>query len=110
LGSPERDGSAAGEPGRAGLLVTVDGPEVSVADRGPGVEPGRLPELIERFRSPGGGTGIGLSLVHRVALAHRGALTVRARPGGGAVFVLRLAPARSRRRRDSGRADGPAGG
>ncbi|MET9054231.1 HAMP domain-containing sensor histidine kinase [Streptomyces bacillaris] len=110
LGSPERDGPAAGEPGRAGLLVTVDGPEVSVADRGPGVEPGRLPELIERFRSPGGGTGIGLSLVHRVALAHRGALTVRARPGGGAVFVLRLAPARSRRRRGSGRADGPAGG
>ncbi|MFJ7193393.1 sensor histidine kinase [Streptomyces bacillaris] len=104
-----RDGPAAGEPGRADLLVTVDGPEVSVADRGPGVEPGRLPELIERFRSPGGGTGIGLSLVHRVALAHRGALTVHARPGGGAVFVLRLAPARSRRRARAGRADRPAG-
>ncbi|MFJ3301377.1 sensor histidine kinase [Streptomyces bacillaris] len=104
-----RDGPAAGKPGRADLLVTVDGPEVSVADRGPGVEPGRLPELIERFRSPGGGTGIGLSLVHRVALAHRGALTVHARPGGGAVFVLRLAPARSRRRAGAGRADRSAG-
>ncbi|MEU3264861.1 sensor histidine kinase [Streptomyces bacillaris] len=103
------DGPAAGEPGRADLLVTVDGPEVSVADRGPGVEPGRLPELIERFRSPGGGTGIGLSLVHRVALAHRGALTVHARPGGGAVLVLRLAPARSPRRAGAGRADRPAG-
>ncbi|POG48522.1 two-component sensor histidine kinase [Streptomyces sp. ZL-24] len=102
-----RDGPAAGEPGRADLLVTVDGPEVSVADRGPGVEPGRLPELIERFRSPGGGTGIGLSLVHRVALAHRGALTVHARPAGGAVFVLRLAPARSPRR--AGGAGGQAG-
>ncbi|MFF8439068.1 sensor histidine kinase [Streptomyces bacillaris] len=111
-GSLDRDGRdspAAGEPGRADLLVTVDGPEVSVADRGPGVEPGRLPELIERFRSPGGGTGIGLSLVHRVALAHRGALTVHARPGGGAVFVLRLAPARSPRRAGAGRADRPAG-
>lgn len=105
-----RHGRRAGAIGRAELLVTVDGPEVSVADRGPGVEPGRLPELIERFRSPGGGTGIGLSLVHRVALAHRGALTVRARPGGGAVFVLRLAPTRSRRRAGTGRANRPAGG
>ncbi|MFB8293846.1 sensor histidine kinase [Streptomyces bacillaris] len=104
-----RDGPAAGKPGRADLLVTVDGPEVSVADRGPGVEPGRLPELIERFRSPGGGTGIGLSLVHRVALAHRGSLTVHARPGGGSVFVLRLAPARSPRRAGAGLADRPAG-
>ncbi|MYX11856.1 sensor histidine kinase [Streptomyces sp. SID8374] len=92
-------GERGGEPGGAELLVAVRGPEVSVADRGPGVEPGRLPELMERFRSPGGGTGIGLSLVHRVALAHRGGLTVHARTGGGAEFVLRLAPARSRRRR-----------
>ncbi|ARF70858.1 two-component sensor histidine kinase [Kitasatospora albolonga] len=99
LDNAVRHGRTPGEADRAELLVTVRGPEVSVADRGPGVEPGRLPELLERFRSPGGGTGIGLSLVHRVALAHRGTLTVRARPGGGAVFVLRLAPARSRRRR-----------
>ncbi len=104
-----RHGRTPGEPGGAELLVTVRGPEVSVADRGPGVEPGRLPELMERFRSPGGGTGIGLSLVRRVALAHRGGLTVRARTGGGAVFVLRLAPVRSRRRRagrDRGRRPG----
>ncbi|ALC31570.1 HAMP domain-containing sensor histidine kinase [Streptomyces sp. CFMR 7] len=109
LGRAERHAAEPGEPGRADLLVTVDGPEVSVADRGPGVEPGRLPELIERFRSPGGGTGIGLSLVHRVALAHRGALTVRARPGGGAVFVLRLAPPRSRRRAGAERVNRPTG-
>ncbi|WP_346429200.1 ATP-binding protein [Streptomyces sp. B27] len=72
---------------------------------------GRLPELIERFRSPGGGTGIGLSLVHRVALAHRGALTVHARPGGGAVFVLRPAhrPGRRGGRGRGGRTGRPAG-
>lgn len=57
---------------------------------------------MERFGSPGGGTGIGLSLVQRIAEAHRGSLTVRARPGGGAEFVLRLAPARSRRERRGG--------
>ncbi|MFF7256446.1 sensor histidine kinase [Streptomyces microflavus] len=99
LDNAVRHGRRPGEEGPADLLVAVHGPEVSVADRGPGVEPARLPELMERFRSPGGGTGIGLSLVHRVALAHRGGLTVRTRTGGGAVFVLRLAPARSRRRR-----------
>ncbi|MEW1613075.1 MULTISPECIES: HAMP domain-containing sensor histidine kinase [unclassified Streptomyces] len=99
LDNAVRHGRTPGSPERAELLVSVHGPEVSVADRGPGVEPGRLPELMERFRSPGGGTGIGLSLVHRVALAHRGGLTVRSRTGGGAVFVLRLAPARSRRKR-----------
>ncbi|MEV7309977.1 HAMP domain-containing sensor histidine kinase [Streptomyces microflavus] len=99
LDNAVRHGRRPGEEGPADLLVAVHGPEVSVADRGPGVEPARLPELMERFRSPGGGTGIGLSLVHRVALAHRGSLTVRTRTGGGAVFVLRLAPARSRRRR-----------
>ncbi|RPK69102.1 Sensor protein QseC [Streptomyces sp. ADI96-02] len=103
LDNAARHGRTPGAPGGADLLVSVLGPSVSVADRGPGVEPGRLPELMERFRSPGGGTGIGLSLVHRVATVHRGSLTVRARPGGGAVFVLRLAPGRSRRRRAGGR-------
>ncbi|WP_030592756.1 sensor histidine kinase [Streptomyces anulatus] len=105
LDNAVRHGRTPDVPDRADLLVTVRGPEVWVADRGPGVDPARLPELSERFSSPGGGTGIGLSLVRRVARAHRGTLTVRDRPGGGAEFVLRLAPARSRRglRRGAGR-------
>lgn len=102
LDNAVRHGGGPGAPDRAELLVTVRGPEVWVADRGPGVDPARLPELMERFGSPGGGTGIGLSLVRRIAEAHRGSLTVRARPGGGAEFVLRLAPARSRRERRRG--------
>ncbi|MFJ6513509.1 sensor histidine kinase [Streptomyces sp. NPDC091406] len=104
LDNAVRHGRAADAPDRAGLLVTVRGPEVWIADRGPGVDPDRLPELMERFSSPGGGTGIGLSLVRRIAEVHRGTLTVRARPGGGAEFVLRLAPDRSRpgRRRRGG--------
>lgn len=104
LDNAVRHGRDPGAPERAGLLVTVRGPEVWVADRGPGVDPARLPELTERFSSPGGGTGIGLSLVRRIAQAHRGSLTVRARPGGGAEFVLRLAPDRSRRGRGRGTA------
>ncbi len=104
LDNAVRHGRAPDAPDRAELLVTVRGPEVWVADRGPGVDPARLPELMERFSSPGGGTGIGLSLVRRIAEVHRGRLTVRARPGGGAEFVLRFAPDRSRpgRRRGGG--------
>ncbi|MER8012013.1 HAMP domain-containing sensor histidine kinase [Streptomyces sp. NPDC094149] len=74
------------------VRVVVRGPEVWVADRGPGIDPDQLPELLLRFRSPSGGTGIGLSLVQRIAVAHRGGITVRRRYGGGTVFVLRLAP------------------
>ncbi|MFH9215530.1 sensor histidine kinase [Streptomyces globisporus] len=104
LDNAVRHGRAVDAPDGAELVVTVRGPEVWVADRGPGVDPDRLPELMERFSSPGGGTGIGLSLVRRIAEVHRGNLTVWARPGGGAEFVLRLAPERSRpgRRRGGG--------
>ncbi|MFD8407459.1 ATP-binding protein [Streptomyces anulatus] len=35
-------------------------------------------------------TGTGLPLVRRIAEAHRGSLTVRAHPGGGAEFVLMI--------------------
>ncbi|MFI1189842.1 response regulator [Streptomyces californicus] len=87
----------------AGLRRKLGSPALVHTVRG--VDPARLPELTERFRSPGGGTGIGLSLVRRVAEAHRGTLAVRPRPGGGAEFVLRLAPTRPRRERGAGSHD-----
>ncbi len=40
----------------------------------------------------GDGAGIGLALVRRIAQLHDGAVWVEDRPGGGARFVLRLAP------------------
>ncbi|MFJ1703675.1 sensor histidine kinase [Kitasatospora sp. NPDC088346] len=81
--------------GVADLTVRVAGAEVSVADRGPGVDPAELAGVFDRFHSPGGGTGIGLSLVHWVARAHGG--RAGAREGGGAVFALELAAPRARR-------------
>lgn len=70
----------------------VRGATVVVADRGPGIGAADLPALTERFRSPGGGTGIGLSLVSEIATAHGGALTADLRPGGGT--LVRLSPDR----------------
>ncbi|MER5869701.1 ATP-binding protein [Streptomyces sp. NPDC002044] len=85
--------------GRAQVHVTVRGAVVAVADRGPGVAAADLPDLASRFRSPGGGSGIGLSLVAEIAAAHGGGLTADTRPGGGAVFRLALGPRGTRRAR-----------
>ncbi|GGZ98479.1 hypothetical protein GCM10010371_67640 [Streptomyces subrutilus] len=95
-----RHGRTPGDPaGRAQVHVTVRGATVAVADRGPGVTAADLPELVSRFRSPGGGSGIGLSLVAEIATAHAGRLTADTRPGGGAVFRLALGPRPARRAR-----------
>jgi two-component system, OmpR family, sensor kinase len=79
--------------GEAAVTVTVAGAAVTVADRGPG-----LPEAdsgdaeLTRFRSASpGGTGLGLSIAARIAELHGGALTVRAREGGGSELILSLA-------------------
>ncbi|WP_371557700.1 HAMP domain-containing histidine kinase [Streptomyces longwoodensis] len=97
LANALRHGRTPGDPlERAQVDVAVHGTTVTVADRGPGLDPESLPGLLVRYRSPGGGTGIGLSLVRDVAAAHGGDITVRRRPGGGSVFVLMLGPAQRR--------------
>ncbi len=81
----------------AGAAVEVEisaNGTISVLDRGPGVpEPEREP-IFHRFRrgraDGSSGAGLGLAIVSEIAAAHRGSVTVGARPGGGAVFLLRL--------------------
>jgi nitrogen-specific signal transduction histidine kinase len=36
------------------------------------------------------GSGLGLSLVKHIVLAHRGKITVRSKPGEGSVFTIQL--------------------
>ncbi len=58
---------------------------VEVDDAGPGVAPERRADAFRAFvPSSGGGLGLGLALVSRIAVAHGGGAWIRDRPGGGA--------------------------
>jgi signal transduction histidine kinase len=81
---------------RVEVSVTRDGSgaAVGVMDRGPGVPPAERRRIFEPFRTgKTGGTGLGLTVVDRVAASHGGSVENHDAPGGGAVFRLRL-PAR----------------
>jgi len=78
--------------------LTIDGGDalVVVADDGPGISPGLLPVLFERFaRGDGsrsratGSTGLGLAIVSAVVEAHAGSVTVESKPGDTR-FVVRI--------------------
>ena len=82
---------------------------VTVADEGPGIDPGVLPVLFERFARAdssrsrtAGSTGLGLAIVQAVVQAHHGTVDV-ASDAAGAAFTVRL-PLRAPRP-----ADAPAG-
>ena len=87
----------------AGGRVTVsarteaDAQVIDVADTGPGLSAAEQALVFERFwraeksRSrQTGGSGLGLSIVRKLAEAHGGSATVRSAPGEGATFTLRL--------------------
>lgn len=64
---------------------------VRVADSGHGISPEMLGTLFNSFVSAKpGGMGIGLSVSRTIVEAHGGWITADNRPGGGAVFHVRL--------------------
>lgn len=86
----------------AGVSIEVEVAEdcaVRVIDDGPGVPEADRQSIFRRFwrrdRAKAESRGLGLAIVARVAEAHDGSVTVENRPGGGAVFTLRLRPATS---------------
>ena len=87
----------------AGGRVVVEGrsrdgwTEASVADSGPGIEPGQLLRVFDRFYRAeaartrgGGGTGLGLAIARDLARAQGGDLAAENGNKGGAVVSLRL--------------------
>jgi signal transduction histidine kinase len=70
---------------------------IAVEDRGPGIATRDLPHLFEPFYRGRGadrvrGSGLGLTIVKQIALAHGGSVSVDKRRDGGAIFTLRLPP------------------
>jgi two-component system, OmpR family, sensor histidine kinase KdpD len=65
-----------------------------VADNGPGVPPELIGRIFEKFvrgpNAPPGGSGLGLAIVKGFVEAQGGRIAVENRPGGGAVFTIRL--------------------
>jgi two-component system CitB family sensor kinase len=88
-----------GSGGSVDVLVrhtAEEGVEIRVADDGPGV-PAELRERIfetgvttKAPTSDHHGRGIGLALVSRIVERRAGDITIDDRPGGGAVFTVRL--------------------
>jgi signal transduction histidine kinase len=71
--------------------------EISVADNGPGIEPGQISQIFDRFyrvdrgRSRReGGVGLGLAIVKELVQGMGGTVNVESMPGAGATFTIRL--------------------
>ena len=85
-------GSGTGDQGSAHKNVIF-----TVEDRGLGIDPDDRKHIFEPFyrgreavSKQIHGSGLGLNLVHRIAEAHGGRVTVSSEPGKGSVFTLSL--------------------
>ena len=67
---------------------------LEVDDEGPGIAPGELPHIFERFYrgagAPPGGSGLGLAIAHWIVTRHGGSIEAENLPGQGARFRVRL--------------------
>jgi signal transduction histidine kinase len=82
--------SPAGSPLTLGARRREDGVLLRVEDRGEGLSEGSRREAFDRFRSRGGGTGLGLHVARALVEAHGGEVQLVQRPGGGTRVEVRL--------------------
>jgi len=73
-------------------FVVEENGTVTVQDRGPGIPEEERELIFQRFwrrdRNQQGSTGLGLSIVQRIAELHAATIEVKNRPLGGAQFSL----------------------
>jgi signal transduction histidine kinase len=89
-----------GQPVRVTLVSDATQATLTVADKGIGIDPERLPHLFEPYERGEssrnyGGLGLGLFLSRQIVAAHGGTLRVRSQREIGSEFTvtLPLAPA-----------------
>lgn len=83
---------APGGPIEISARERMDALEISVSDRGPGLQPADLVRVFEKFyrASAAPGAGLGLAICKAVVTAHGGTIRAENRPGGGAAFRITL--------------------
>jgi len=83
-----------GSPIKIGMRAAEGRLTLTVSDRGPGLPPGDLERVFDKFYrvpgSPAGGTGLGLFITRSLVRAHGGEARAANDPAGGAVFSLEL--------------------
>jgi two-component system sensor histidine kinase MprB len=89
------DNACKWSPPGAAVDVAFERGELTVRDRGPGIDPEDLAHVFDRFyRAPTArampGSGLGLAIVRNAALMHEGSVTAEPAPGGGTLIRLRL--------------------
>lgn len=89
--------SPQGGPITLSAQVQGDSVQVSVADRGIGLEPQQLERIFDRFYQVDsastrrvGGSGLGLSICKAIVEAHGGRIWAESRPGQGSTFHFTL--------------------
>jgi two-component system, OmpR family, sensor histidine kinase BaeS len=65
---------------------------VRVADNGPGIPPGDLPKIFERFykRAGSSGSGLGLTIARSLVNAHGGTIEAQSGAGSGTAITFRI--------------------
>lgn len=86
------------ERGRVSVKATMEQDDllIQIEDTGVGIAPEAQYRLFDPFfTTRSGGTGLGLSTVHRIVMAHGGQIRVESEVGRGSAFWLRF-PAKDR--------------
>lgn len=89
------DNAAKFGPPEGPVQVRLKGGEFTVRDHGPGIEDEDLPFVFDRFyralsARAAPGSGLGLAVVHEIAICHRGTIAAEPAQGGGTVMRLRF--------------------
>jgi len=87
--------SPAGSPISVRVQRRGDEAVFEIADRGPGIPAAERERVFERFYRAGdgqraSGTGLGLTVSRAIVRAHGGTISAEDRPGGGALFRVRV--------------------
>lgn len=72
-------------------LIPVPALEICVIDSGPGIPLAHQPYIFDPFYSTkDNGTGLGLSVVHRIITDHGGNIRIESAPVKGTIFIIHL--------------------